>query len=378
MCLGTGDALANNMRLAVLLGSLAITLTATRGDASCEQVAHGYGPNGHAGLRVAVVAHGLDVPWGLAFLPDRSLLVTERPGRIDHIVDGRRMVIARVQVAQPSERGLLGLALHPDFAGNHLFYIYYTAETPHGPRNRVERWRLADDEASATADRVIVDGIPSATYHDGGRIAFGPDRMLYIGTGDATEPQSSQDPHSLAGKILRVDPDGGVPADNPTHGSRVYITGVRNVEAFAWRADGALAIAEHGPSGELGRTGHDRVFLLAHPAGANLGWPTIYGCETRAGFAAPGLSWTEAVPPGGAAFDGDDFYIGTLKSEHLHHVRFDHDGGVAEHDVALAGRGRLRTVVLGPDHALYITTSNCDGRGSCPAEHDVILRVTRR
>src|SRR5262249_25369852 len=126
--------------------------------------------------------------------------------------------------------------------------------------------------------------------------------------------------------------------------------------------DGALAIAEHGPSGELGRTGHDRVFLLAHLAGANLGWPTIYGCQARAGFAAPALSWTEAVPPGGAAFSGEDFYIGTLKSQHLHRVRFDREGRVIEHDVELTDRGRLRTVVLGLDHELYVTTSNCDGR----------------
>jgi glucose/arabinose dehydrogenase len=344
----------------------------------CELVAHGYGPRGKSDPRVVVVASGLEVPWGLAFLPDRSMLVTERPGRIVRIANGKRSLIARVNVAHPSEGGLLGLALHPDFAKTRLFYIYYTVDTARGPRNRVERWRLAANNEAARADRVIVDGIPSAPYHDGGRIAFGPDHMLYIGTGDATEPKLARDPRSLAGKILRVDVDGRIPADNPTRASPIYISGVRNIEAFAWRNDGALAIAEHGPSGELGRTGHDRVFLLAHPAGANLGWPTIYGCETHAGYPTPALSWVEAVPPGGAAFDGEDFYIGTLKSHHLHRVRFDGEGHVAEHDVELADHGRLRTVVVGPDHALYVTTSNCDGRGTCPAQRDVILRVTRR
>lgn len=359
------------------LALLVVSSPARAEPVHCQEVSEGYGPRASERLHVEVVASGLEVPWGLAFLPDRSMLVTERPGRIDRIANGKRTVVATVAVARRTEGGLLGLALHPDFARTRWFYVYYTVSTARGPRNRVERWQLSHDFTSARRDRVILDGIPSAPYHDGGRIAFGPDRMLYIGTGDSTRPALAQDPRSLAGKILRVDAEGRVPADNPRRGSPVYISGVRNVEAFDWRADGALAIAEHGPSGELGRTGHDRVFLLRHPAGANLGWPTVYGCETREGFATPALTWTEAVPPGGAVFDGNDFLIATLKSHHLHRVRFDRDGSAARHDVELADRGRLRTIVIGPDHALYITTSNCDGRGTCPRERDVILRVTR-
>ena len=362
--------------LVVLLAACQSTSHAAPAPAPCELVQHGFGPQAKTDLRVDVVASGLEVPWGMAFLPDRSILVTERPGRIRRIVDGKATLVARVRVARAAEGGLLGLALSPDFASDHAFYIYYTADTPRGQRNRVERWRLAEDLASAKPERVVVDGIPSARYHDGGRIAFGPDHMLYIGTGDATEPDRAQDLASPSGKILRVDKDGGIPADNPRRGSAVYIAGVRNVEAFDWRSDGALAIAEHGPSGELGRTGHDRVSLLTKPAGANLGWPTIYGCETRPDFAPAALSWVEAVPPGGAAFWRDDFMIGTLGSEHLHRVRFDRDGRMTDHAVVLAGRGRLRTVLVGPDDALYVTTSNCDGRGTCPRERDVILRVT--
>jgi glucose/arabinose dehydrogenase len=363
-------------RLLVLLAACQGSSQAATGS-ECELVQDGYGPVQTADVRVDVVASGLEVPWGLAFLPDKSLLVTERPGRIQRIVDGKASLVANVPIAGRGEGGLLGLALAPDFAHSHAFYIYYTTDTMTGPRNRVERWRLADNLASARPDRVIVDDIPSAPYHDGGRIAFGPDHALYIGTGDATQPQHAQNPTSPSGKILRVDPSGK---------SAVYISGVRNAEAFDWRSDGALAIADHGPSGEMGRTGHDRVFLLSHPAGANLGWPTVYGCETRAGFAAPALSWTEAVPPGGAAFYGDgsiaawrgDFLIGTLKSQHLHRVRFDHDGRVIGHSIVLEGRGRLRTVAIGPDHELYVMTSNCDGRGTCPREGDLILRVTSR
>ena len=381
MCPGTAYAPGKAMRRAWLLVLAIASQRSSHADPSCEQVEHGYGPATRDQLRVEVIANGLEVPWGLAFLPDNTLLVTERPGRLQHVANGQATLVANVRVARHGEGGLLGLALHPDFARTRAFYIYYTADTPDGPRNRVERWRLAEDARSARAERVIVEGIPSAPYHDGGRIAFGRDRMLYIGTGDATEPTHAQDPASLSGKILRVDDDGGIPADNPRHGSPVYLSGVRNVEAFDWRDDGALAIADHGPSGELGRTGHDRVFLLLHPAGANLGWPTIYGCygcESRRGFATPSLSWTEAVPPGGAAFWREDFLIATLKSQHLHRVRFDHEGRAVDHAIVLAGHGRLRTVVIGPDRALYLTTSNCDGRGTCPRERDVILRVSIR
>lgn len=275
---------------------------AARGQPGCELVAHGYGPRGQADVHVEVVASGLVVPWGLAFLPDRSMLVTERAGRIRRVVAGRLLTVARVRVTRGTEGGLLGLALHPDFARNRAFYIYYTANTPAGPRNRVERWQLSAGYASARRDRVLLDGIPSARYHDGGRIACGPDGKLYIGTGDATRPQLAQDPRSLAGKVLRLDPDGKIPSDNPTRGSPVYVMGVRNVEALAWRADGT-------------------------------------------------------------------------KSHHLHRVRFGRDGRVVEHDVNLSDHGRLRTVVMGPDHQPYVTTSNCDGRGTCPRERDVILRV---
>jgi glucose/arabinose dehydrogenase len=377
------------MRCSSLLVTLALASPAVnaapRGAPSCQTVDEGYGPPGTTKLKVEVVADGLRVPWGLAFLPDGSMLVTERAGRISQIASGKRTQVAQVRVSRSSEGGLLGIALHPDFTRTHLFYVYYTADTSRGPRNRVERWRLSKDLARATADRVIVDGIPAARFHDGGRIAFGPDRMLYIATGDATEPQSAQDPESLAGKILRVTGDGTVPADNPTRGSPVYISGVRNVEAFDWDDRGALAIAEHGPSGELGRSGHDRVFLVRDPAGANLGWPTVYGCQTREGFAAPALTWKTAVPPGGAAFYGDgsirawrgELVIGTLGSQHLHRVRFGRDGRVVAHHTELSDRGRLRTVVIGPDGELYVTTSNCDGRGDCPRRGDAILKITQ-
>jgi aldose sugar dehydrogenase len=348
----------------------------------CLQVDRSYGPRGEVPLRVEVVAKGLEVPWGIAFLPDRSILVTERAGRIRRVVDGELRNVAHVDIAKNGEGGLLGLALAPDFATSRAFYVYLTGDTRRGPRNRVERWQLAQNYASASRDRTILDNIPSAPYHDGGRIAFGPDGKLYIGTGDATEPAQAQDRASLAGKILRLDPDGSIPRDNPFPKNPAFVTGVRNVEAFDWR-DGQLVIADHGPSGELGRTGHDEISIATK--GANLGWPTIYGCQTHAGLVTPALTWREAVPPGGAViYNGSiaewrgDLLVGTLKSHHLHRVRLSRDGRVIAHDVNLDDRGRLRTLAIGPDHELYVTTSNCDGRGTCPPDGDEILRVTKR
>lgn len=373
------------MRTRIAIGlALMMTAPAQAAPARCVQVDEDFGPRGEPAVRAEVVARGLEVPWGLAFLPDGSWLITERPGRIRRVVDGKLVArpVAKLDVARGGEGGLLGLALHPAFARNRLFYVYVTVDTPRGARNQVERWRLSRDASSATRDRVIFDDIAAARFHDGGRIAFGPDGMLYVGTGDAGHPERAQAWDSPNGKILRLTPDGGVPRDNPRPNSPVFVRGVRNVEGFAWRADGSLVIADHGPSGELGRRGHDEVSVAR--AGDNLGWPTIYGCQRRAGMITPALTWKDAVPPGGAViYTGDafpawrgDLLIGTLGSTHLHRVRLDRAGRVVAHAVYLTDHGRLRTVAIGPDRALYVMTSNCDGRATCPAGGDAILRIT--
>jgi aldose sugar dehydrogenase len=358
----------------------------------CRMVEAGFGPDGTADLRVEVVAEGLEVPWGLAFLPDGQMLVTERAGRVRLVRASGELVadpVAEVEVVRRGEGGLLGIALHPDFGRERSFYLYLTAAGEEGPVNRVERWRLDEGGARAEKERVIVDGIPAARVHNGGRIAFGPDGMLYVGTGDAGDPSRSQDRRSLAGKILRVSPQGEIPGDNPWPESPVYLTGIRNAQGFDWREDGALVVADHGPSGERGLTGLDEVSLAR--AGDNLGWPVIHGCGRRAGMVTPVISWAEAVPPGGAAIvRGDalrgwsgDLVLGTLGSRHLHRIRFSgsEPDRVESHEVYLrgeppAGHGRLRAVAVGPDGALYLTTSNCDGRGECPAGGDRVLRVT--
>ncbi len=358
--------------------------------AECQRVARGYGDPGEVDVDVQIVAQGLDVPWSIGWLPGGDLIVTERDGallRIDPAAPGDRIELARVPVNEAGEGGLLGLALHPDFAANRWIYLYYTAR---GPANRVERWTLAEDGQSAEADRIILDDIPARQYHNGGRLRFGPDGHLYVGTGDAGSPDTSQDTDSLAGKILRITDEGAIPDDNPLPGSATWLYGIRNTQGFDWLPDGRMVVTDHGPSGiptEGGRTGHDEITIAA--PGDNLGWPDIYACETAPDMLAPAMTWANAMPPGGAAiYTGDaipewrgDTFIGVLgfgdDIGHLHRIRFDANGDVVTSETYLRGDyGRLRDVVMGPDGDLYVTSSGCDGRGSCGAG-DVILRVTR-
>jgi aldose sugar dehydrogenase len=356
---------------------------------TCQLVESGFGTTGKVNVRAEEVVSGLDVPWGIAFLPNKDLLVTERPGRLRLVRNGQLQpepVTTIAVTARGGEGGLLGIALHPQFAKNRLFYLYYTADREGTSTNRVERWRLSPNGQQATRDRMILDNIPVAAYHNGGRLRFGPDGMLYIGTGDARTPGTSQTADSLAGKILRVTPDGKIPPDNPIPGNPAFISGIRNTQGFDWRDRNTLLVTDHGPSGELGRTGRDEVTVAK--AGDNLGWSTIYGCQTQAGLVTPSISWVTAVPPGGAAiYTGKSIpewqgslIIGTLGSRHLHRIAFapNNPARVQLNEVYLQGtQGRLREVIMSPQGELYVTTSNCDSRGVCPPDRDKILRITR-
>jgi glucose/arabinose dehydrogenase len=383
------------MRSRLLLSALLLS-TALAGcrksqaplSADCTLVESGSGPAGTVPFRVDVVAEGLEVPWGIAFLPGGDALVTERPGRVRLLRQGvlQPTPVATVNRASSKEGGLLGIAAPPDFATHRQFYLYVTTEAEGRLQNRVERWTLSEDHASATFERVILGDIPAATYHDGGRIRFGPDGMLYVGTGDAREPELSQNLDSPSGKLLRLTPDGEVPADNPFPGKPTFLLGLRNLQAFDWKDRDTLYLADHGPSGDTGRSGHDEVSVARK--GDNLGWPTLYSCEAAEGLVSASLTWDRAVPPGGAAlYTGDaisewkgSLLVGSLGAQHLHRVVFDtaHPARVAQHEVYLQGEwGRLRDVLMGPDGHLYVTTSNCDGRGTCGARKDVILRLAR-
>jgi glucose/arabinose dehydrogenase len=320
---------------------------------------------------VEVVARCLEVPWALAFAPDGRLFVTERPGRIRLVAGGRlqRKPIAVLPVVEHGECGLMGLALDPRFDDNGLLYVCYTAAGRGGRAvNRVGRLTLRDGVAAHEV--VVLDGMPAAEFHDGCRLKFGPDGKLYVSMGDVGQPELAQQPGSLAGKILRLNADGSVPADNPFAGSPVYSLGHRNPQGLAWDRKGRLIAAEHGSSGR------DEINHIR--PGANYGWPRVVGKAGDARYADPIIeSGRQTWAPSGIAIRGDDLFVAGLRSQQLLRMTLGPDLEIT-HVAALLERahGRLRDVVVGPDGALYVTTSNRDGTGELPAEDDRILKVT--
>lgn len=360
-------------------------------ESGCFYISDGFGPEGSTKVQAETVVDGLEVPWAIAFLPGGDLLVTERPGRIRLVKDymgSPELVeepVADISTASSSEGGLLGMALHPQFESNRLLYIYVTVNEGNGPTNQVEQWLLSDDGTSATREKVIFNNIGASRNHNGGRILFGPDNMLYVGTGDASDPGTSQDPESPNGKLLRLTPDGQIPDDNPVAGSAVFLSGIRNTQGWAWPGNDAntIWISDHGPSGERLRYGHDEVSIAT--AGDNLGWPDIYKCESSEGMITPSIVWQKAAPPGGATvYMGDaipewkgSLLVATLGSTHLQRIVIE-DEEVKSNEVYFDNEnGRLREVIMSPEGELFITTSNCDGRGNCPDSGDAILRITK-
>ncbi len=308
-----------------------------------------------------VIASNLEVPWALAFLPDKTLLVTERPGRLSKIVDGKAVLLHTfTDVKTSGESGLHGLAVDPDFNNNHLIYIYYTySSSGNNSMNKVIKAKLEGDKLSDTT--TVVDQIPGNIFHDGGRIKFGPDKNLYITTGDAQEPSQAQDKNSLAGKILRV-VEGKV---------EVYSLGHRNPQGIAWDDHGNLWESEHGPSGGFDGSGQDEVNKIIQ--GGNYGWPTIKGDQSKDGLIKPIIhSAKDTWAPAGMAYLNGSFFFAGLKGQAL----YEYQSSSQQLITHFKGQfGRIRDVVLGPNQMLYITTSNRDGRGSPKDGDDKIIRI---
>ena len=343
------------------------------------------------GVKVKPWIENLEIPWSLVFLPDGRALVSERPGRIRLIRDARlqEKPYATIDVAHVGEGGLMGLALHPEFPGKPYVYAMYTYTREGSLYNRVVR--LKDNGLTGDLDRVIIDNIPGGRFHDGGRIGFGPDGMLYITAGETFHAELAQDLKSLGGKILRITPEGNVPEDNPFKGSPIYSYGHRNPQGLSWYPfTGDLFESEHGPSGEFGRFAHDEINVIKK--GGNYGWPAVIGAARLKQYADPLIVWEKTTPPSGITFyKGNqmkhlqgDLFVATLRSESLIRIRLRKND---EYKVIRVERwfansdfegryGRIRDVVEGPDGALYFLTSNRDGRGRPRSGDDRIYVIT--
>jgi glucose/arabinose dehydrogenase len=327
------------------------------------------------------------VPWSIDVAPDGRLFLTERPGRIRVIGEGtlqREPWAVLPAASQPdSEMGLLGIAIDPDFADNAFVYAYYTTRVGGRLINRLVR--LREDAGRGVVDRVLLDEIPGAGLHDGGRVKIGPDRRIYVTVGDAEQAGRAQNPGSPNGKILRLERDGSIPADNPFSGSPVLSLGHRHPQGLAFDEQGRLYATEHGPSGARPQCCNDEVNLIE--PGANYGWPQAVGLARDGRFRDPvATSGPEATwAPSGATFVTSgplrrSLFFTTLRGQHLHRVVLGDDGVTIlfEEQLLVNRFGRLRDVIVGPDGALLVLTSNRDGRARPAADDDRVLRVVLR
>jgi aldose sugar dehydrogenase len=341
------------------------------------------------GLKVETVVAGLDTPWDLVWGPDGQIWVTERGGRISRVnpSTGQRTTAGQVpEVSENGESGLMGLAFHPDFAAQPYVYVAHSYLVSGTLRNRLVRMRW--DGQSLGAPEVLLATIPASSIHDGSRLAIGPDKLLYMTTGDASNGDLAQDRSSLAGKVLRLTL-AGQPAPGNPFGTAVYSYGHRNPQGLVFHpVSGALYSTEHGPSD------NDEVNLIL--AGRNYGWPTVHGaCDDDIGserafcqannVVEPLATWTPTIAPSGA-----DFYVAdlipqwkgsllftSLKGAALYRLTLSPDGQrVTNKETLYSGQfGRLRDVLVAPDGSVYLATSNRDGRGSPAADDDRILRI---
>jgi glucose/arabinose dehydrogenase len=349
------------LRTAAVASALAVLLAGCSSDDEAEPKPRGVttpaddstAGSGQPDLAPRLVAQGLAVPWGITFLPDGSALIAQRDKATVLLLTtaGKIRDVGDVEGVTPtSEGGLLGLAVSPSYANDRTVYAYITT----GEDNRVVAMPFDGEQLGAATP--ILTGIPRGEIHDGGRIAFGPDRKLYVTTGETGDSTLAQDKSSLGGKILRLNPDGSTPRDNPFPGSPVWSYGHRNVQGIAWDAEGRLWASE------FGSDFWDELNLIE--PGDNYGWPIGEGELDKPGYTDPLLQWqTSDASPSGIAFLGGDLWMAGLHGARLYRIPVRADGSVGRPHAFFAGQyGRLRTVVATPAGALWFTTSNRDGR----------------
>jgi glucose/arabinose dehydrogenase len=313
-------------------------------------------------MHIEVIADNLHIPWGMGFLPNGDFLFCERNGKINIKAKGKKEYLLLLQrVVEESEGGLLGLAIDPDFENTANVFIY---ETVVG-ENRLVRLKLAN--GSLVEETILISGIPAAHNHDGGALRFGPDGFLYVGTGDAVQPNLSQDKNSLAGKILRVDKNGNPAPGNPFN-NRIWSYGHRNVQGFDWDKSGRMFATEHGPSGEFGLCCRDEINLIM--PGKNYGWPIASGgSESDTLTASVYQTGNEVLAPSGCAFihgvewgdwDGN-LIVAALRGKRLVRFKFNDAGSsinISRADTLKGTYDRLRNVIQGPDGSILFSSSN--------------------
>lgn len=321
---------------------------------------------------VSTLTEDLKSPWGLAPLPEGDLLVSSRDeGTITRVdgESGEKTELGSVAgVAPAGEGGLMGLAISPDYASDHMIYAYFTTVSD----NRIAR--LVYDENKPAGQQLgapdtILRGIPKGVVHNGGRIAFGPDKMLYAGTGETGDTELAQDKKSLGGKILRMTPDGEPVHGNPDAESVVYTYGHRNVQGLAWDSEKRLWAAE------FGQNTWDELNLIR--PGQNYGWPEVEGKGGKEGFVDPVAQWTPAeASPSGIAYAAGSVWMAGLRGERLWRIPLDGTEPVADPESFLAEEyGRLRTVVAAGGDKLWLVTSETDNRGTPEPGDDRILNL---
>ena len=344
--------------------------------------------SGDQKFKVETVATGLEIPWGFAWLPNKDMLFTERPGRVRIIENGKlraEPVFTVPDVEPTGESGLMDITLHPAFASKSFIYLVYSYNSD-GKHVKVVRYKYTDGKFNEP--KTIVDGIPGAPNHSGSRCRFGPDGKLYVSTGDSTDWNLAQKLDSLAGKILRLNDDGTVPTDNPFISNKaarpeIWAYGNRNPQGLAWQpGSGLLFETEHGPSFFEGKgSGGDEVNIIE--AGKNYGWAEIHHTEKRDGMISPLLEYSPACAPASGMFYngkefpafGGNFFFGCLAGKRIIRVVLNGREVVRQENLLENVYGRIREMEQGPDGYIYFSTSNRDGRGAAAANDDRIMRI---
>lgn len=328
---------------------------------------------------IKIIAENLYVPWAIDISDDGKLYFTERSGTIRVIENSKLnpqpLITFRAPFVSQGEGGLMGIALDPNFSQNHYIYVMHSYAEGNQIYNRVVR--LVENNNKGSIDRTLLDKIPGGQFHNGGRIKIGPDKKLYITTGDAGTPVLAQDPKSTAGKILRIELDGSIPKDNPIINSPVYSLGHRNPQGLAWNSKNVLYESEHGQSG------HDEINII-HP-GANYGWPLVQGDEesTKVITQKPLIhSGEDTWAPSGITFVSQGpwqgkLLVANLRGQQLLAISLDEKGTVVKNVESWLKNeyGRLREVIQAKDGSIYLTTSNRDGRGNPDIADDKVIQL---